>query len=298
MKKLGNEIQNIELEHEFGELFREMLEDPDIVKLIEENNLTNEDIIKNDSMLVSYIISKEKCVGCKGVENCQQLNKGYSQSLFYEDDTFKLERKPCTYQQVILEEKAKAERLQVIGIDLSLYNDELFTNTNRKSVLAKVKQVIVNYQKGLDNKGFYLHGSYGSGKTYILANLAKILVSSNARVIFAYYPDLVRKIKGYIGKTEFEEIIDELKNIEVLILDDFGGESPNSYIRDEVLLPILQERMAYNRLTFMSSNLNTEQVLEHLAEGRTGVDMTRASRVWERMKVLMDWIELQDKNYR
>jgi primosomal protein DnaI len=249
-------------------------------------------------MLVSYIISKEKCVGCKGVENCQQLNKGYSQSLFYEDDTFKLERKPCTYQQVILEEKAKAERLQVIGIDLSLYNDELFTNTNRKSVLAKVKQVIVNYQKGLANKGFYLHGSYGSGKTYILANLAKILVSSNARVIFAYYPDLVRKIKGYIGKTEFEEIIDELKNIEVLILDDFGGESPNSYIRDEVLLPILQERMAYNRLTFMSSNLNAEQVLEHLAEGRTGVDMTRASRVWERMKVLMDWIELQDKNYR
>ena len=83
-----------------------------------------------------------------------------------------------------------------------------------------------------------------------------------------------------------------------MILDDFGGESPNSYIRDEVLLPILQERMAYNRLTFMSSNLNTEQVLEHLAEGRTGVDMTHASREWERMKVIMDWIELQDKNYR
>lgn len=298
MKKLENEIQNIGLEHEFGELFREMLEDLDIVKLIEENNLTNEDIVKNDSMLVSYIISKEKCVGCKGIEKCQQLNKGYSQSIFYEDDTFKLERKPCTYQQVLLEEKAKAERLQVIGIDLSLYNDELFTNTNRKSVLAKVKQVIVNYQKGLANKGFYLHGSYGSGKTYILANLAKILVSSNANVVFAYYPDLVRKIKSLIGKTEFEEIIDELKNIEVLILDDFGGESPNSYIRDEVLLPILQERMAYNRLTFMSSNLNADQVLEHLAEGKTGVDMTRASRVWERMKVLMDWIELQDKNYR
>ena len=48
------------------------------------------------------------------------------------------------------------------------------------------------------------------------------MVSSNAKVIFAYYPDLVRKIKSLIGKTEFEEIIDELKNIEVLILDDFG----------------------------------------------------------------------------
>ena len=82
MKKLGNEIQNIGLEHEFGELFREMLEDPDIVKLIEENNLTNEDIVKNDSMLVSYIISKEKCVGCKGIEKCQQLNKKIPENLF------------------------------------------------------------------------------------------------------------------------------------------------------------------------------------------------------------------------
>ena len=89
-----------------------------------------------------------------------------------------------------------------------------------------------------------------------------------------------------------------MKNVEVLVLDDFGGETPSSYIRDEVLLPILQERMIYKRPTFMSSNLNTEQLLEHLAEGKTGVDMTRASRVWERIKALMDFVELNDNNYR
>lgn len=298
MKKLGSELNNIGLDHEFEALFREMLNDEEISKLITDNNLTNEDVYKNDTILVSYMITKEKCVGCKNIDECKQPRKGYCQTLFYEDDTFKLTAKPCEYQQVILNEKQALERMKLIGIDLSLYGDELFTNNNRKGILAKVKQVIVNYQKGEVSKGFYLHGSYGSGKTYILANLAKILVASNANVVFAYYPDLVRKFKSLIGKVEFEEIIDELKNVEVLILDDFGGETPNSYIRDEVLLPILQERMAYNRLTFMSSNLNAEQVLEHLAEGKSGVDMTRASRVWERMKVLMDWIELQDKNYR
>ena len=80
--------------------------------------------------------------------------------------------------------------------------------------------------------------------------------------------------------------------------DDFGGEMPNSYIRDEVLLPILQKRMAYKKPTFMSSNLNAEQLLEHLAEGKAGVDMMRASRVWERIKVLMEIVELKDENYR
>ena len=31
---------------------------------------------------------------------------------------------------------------------------------------------------------------------------------------------------------------------------------------------------------------------------KAGVDMMRASRVWERIKVLMEIVELKDENYR
>ena len=303
MKKIGQSINTSNIDdifndREFRELFKEILNDEVITNLIQENNLTTEDLLANDSLLVSYLINKEKWLNCKGLNNCKQNQIGYLKELFYEEETFKTISTPCHYQEVLLNEEDKQKRLKLIGIDYSLYEGELFTNNNRKEVLTKVKKVLTDYVNGTLIKGFYLHGSYGCGKTFILAFLAKTLADNGADTIFAYYPDLVRKIKSYIGKDEFEETIEELKKAEVLILDDFGGETPSSFIRDEVLLPILQERMIYKRPTFMSSNLNTEQLLEHLAEGKTGVDMTRASRVWERIKALMGFVELNDNNYR
>ncbi len=303
MKKIGQNINTSNLDdifndREFGELFKEVLNDEVIVKLIDENNLSTKDLLDNDSLLVSYLINKEKCLNCKGLNNCKQNQIGYFKELFYEEDTFKTISTPCHYQEEVLKEQIKAKNLKLVGIDYSLYNGELFTNNKRKDVLTKVKKVLTDYIIGKQVKGFYLHGSYGCGKTFILAFLAKTLADNGADTIFAYYPDLVRKIKSYIGKEEFEETIEELKKIDVLILDDFGGETPSSFIRDEILLPILQERMIYKRPTFMSSNLNTDQLLEHLAEGKSAVDMTRASRVWERIKGLMDFVELNDESYR
>ena len=115
----------------------------------------------------------------------------------------------------------------------------------------------------------------------------------------AYYPDLVRLFKSAIPKGTTEDMIARLKEVEVLILDDFGGETPNSYIRDEILGPILQERMEYKRLTFMSSNLNLDQLRSHLAESAKDFDVVRASRIFERIHVLMEIVELEDKkDYR
>ncbi|MBQ8293543.1 MAG: ATP-binding protein [Bacilli bacterium] len=299
MEKLGKNIKTSKTtdrlnDRAFDELFKEVLNDEHITDLIHEHNLTTDDLLKNDSLLVSYLINKEKCVKCLGLSNCRQTIKGHLAELYYEDETLKTELIPCNYQQVLDKQKC----LKLIGIDESLYHGELITNPKRKEVLAKVKKVLVDYANNQSAKGFYLHGTYGCGKTFILAFLARMLADNKAETIFAYYPDVVRKLKSLIGKAEFEEIIEELKNVEVLVLDDFGGETPNSFIRDEVLLPILQERMDYKRLTFMSSNLSAEQLLEHLAEGKGGVDMMRASRVWERIKVLMDFVELKDENYR
>ncbi len=279
-------------EREFNKLFEEVLNDETITEIINEFGLTSQDLIANDSFLVSYLIKKEKCVSCPGLANCPQLQKGYKDELFYEDETFKLETIPCDKMTPYF----KNGLLKLIGVDINLYKGDLITNAKRKEVLGKVKKILSIYPD--KTKGIYLHGRYGCGKTYILANLALSLSEQGAEVLFAYYPDLVRKMKSLIGKEEFEEIVEELKKVEVLIFDDFGGETPNSYIRDEVLLPILQERMNYNRLTFMSSNLNTDELLKHLAEGKDGIDEMRASRVWERIKVLMEFVELNDENYR
>ena len=173
-KKLYSNIEEIFNDREFSELFKEVLNDEVITDLIYENNLTTADLIANDSLLVSYLINKEKCLNCSGLNNCKQSKVGYFNELFYEEETFKTINTPCRYQEEVLKEQDKAKHLKLVGIDYSLYTGELFTNNKRKDVLTKVKNILVDYNKGNFQKGIYLHGSYGCGKTFILAFLAKV----------------------------------------------------------------------------------------------------------------------------
>ena len=59
MKKIGQNINTSNIDdifndREFGELFKEVLNDEVIVKLIDENGLTTKDLLKNDSFLLFF----------------------------------------------------------------------------------------------------------------------------------------------------------------------------------------------------------------------------------------------------
>jgi primosomal protein DnaI len=147
-------------------------------------------------------------------------------------------------------------------------------------------------------KGIYLHGPYGCGKSYIMAWLANKFAENGKKVVFAYYPDLIRQIKSSIATGGLEEAVETLKDADVLFLDDFGGETTTTFIRDEVLGAVLQERMENRKLTFITSNLDPASLHNHLAETAKDVDELKASRIEERITILMEFVELNDSNYR
>ena len=173
---------------------------------------------------------------------------------------------------------------------------DIFINEKRTKVLGLIKSYIS--QKDLPEKGLYIHGRYGCGKTYLLAYLAKELAYRGHKVLFAYYPDLVRTLKSSISTGNLEDVVDRLKEVEILMLDDFGGEMLTSFIRDEVLGSILQDRMLNKRLTFISSNLDENLLFEHLKDTGREIDELRASRINERIKTLMTFVQLDDENHR
>lgn len=271
----------------------------EIKQLIIDNKLSINDIEKNFSILLSYVVHKNKCAGCTGLKDCQQVNNGYMPVVDYNGVNFDVEYLPCNYRQVILDQKNIDRNLTCYSCNFDNFNfNDIYINEKRKEVLAKIKACINNYKNNLPTKGLFLHGQYGCGKSYLLAYLAKNLANANHQVLFAYYPDLVRKIKSSIGNGNLEEIIETIKDVEVLVLDDFGGEMLTGFIRDEVLGVILQDRMSNNRLTFMSSNLTPKLLFEHLKESTKDIDSLRASRIYERIRTLMEFVELNDQNYR
>lgn len=270
-----------------------------VMSFLKENNF-DDTVIENNLLVFStYKMKLSKCVGCKGLEHCVQTYTGRAPALSYNGIQIVIDYLPCKYQKIENEKLNKKNHLLLIASNFEAFDfTDVFNSDARTELFLRVQNCIKCYKNHTLTKGLYVYGPYGSGKSYILAFLATKLVEMNATVLFAYYPELVRRIKSSISEGTLEEYIDELKEVEVLIIDDFGGESNSDFIRDEVLGAVLQTRMCNQALTFMSSNLDPTQIRSHLAQGTKEIADVKGSRLYERITTLMDFVALNDKNYR
>ncbi len=124
------------------------------------------------------------------------------------------------------------------------------------------------------------------------------MAKKNVKVIIAYYPDLVRMIKSSIASRDTEVIINKLKNVDILMLDDIGAETNTNFIRDEVLGPILQYRMNNLLPVCMTSNLSLIDLEKHFQDSTTSINLVNSERIISRIRYLMNEVYLDDKNYR
>lgn len=275
-----------------------MLQDQDIKYFIDEFKVTPEEFEKYVEIFMAYFNKKGLCENCPGLASCKQTRIGLEPVLDKEGIYIDIDYVPCKYQQKFDEEHSVNESLHLYGTSFSEYGNDLFINTNRRTVLKEIKRFLETYEENPKQKGLYVYGECGQGKSYIVAYLAVELANKGIDVAFVYYPDLVRKIKSMVLTGGIDQLVNELKRVPILILDDFGGESNTNFIRDEVLLPILQYRMVNKKPLFITSNLDQKAILDHLSESSKEIDAQKAVRVYERIKTLVDFVELKDKNYR
>lgn len=281
------------------ELMNQILDNKDVNKIVKTNKLSADELSNNLTTLYSFIVDYNKCTGCKGLNQCKQFTVGKEPKLNY-NGYFSISYVDCPFVQKINKKVNMQNSLLTYGCDINLDEKEtLFMNVNRNELYNKAKIIYDKFMNCENPKGLFIYGPYGCGKTYFLKYYTKMLIKDGATVVFAYFPDLIRTIKSSVLiEGAVEEIIDNLKAADVLILDDFGGETMTPYIRDEVLGSVLQDRMERKALTFITSNLSPETLHQHLMESTKDIDELRAQRIEERIKSLMEFVPLNDINYR
>ena len=142
-----------------------------------------------------------------------------------------------------------------------------------------------------------MHGSFGSGKTFLIASLLNELVNKkHAKIEIVYFPELLRNMKEDFSLVE--DKLNYLQNIDILLIDDIGAENVTSWGRDEILGTILQYRMNNKLTTFFTSNLTINELEQHLSITKDSEDKVKARRIIERIKQLTDDIELVSINRR
>lgn len=278
------------------------LKDDNFKKLVNTLKLKEDVACKYTSKLERTVEELQKCASCKSLLACQNKVTGM---VYYpsvnDDGSLEFNYVACKYKKKDIKEKEgiKSNFFQMpYDIKMAkMANIEL--ETKRAKIIKWLKKFYDSYQKDEKQKGLYLYGSFGSGKTYMISALLNELSRLNYSVVIVYYPELIRSIKeSFSSGEDFYERMNMIKTCDLLLLDDIGAESVTAWNRDEILGTILQYRMDNKMPTFFTSNLNLEELENHLLIKDTAEEKIKARRIMERIKQLSEYLELFGENRR
>jgi primosomal protein DnaI len=222
-------------------------------------------------------------------------NPNFIPTLKKTEDTLEIFMMPSVdLEKVIKKREAEANvlSLDTVNFLLDASLDEFILNTEeRKQAYLKADNFINSLRENKYTKGLYLYGIYGSGKTYLLSAIVEE-VAKFKKVLFVYFPDLVRNLKTSISTNELEDKVTALKTCDLLVFDDVGSENMTGWFRDEVLSPILQFRLASGLPILISSNFSQKQLIDFMATDRVETDRNKAARIVHRIRELTDEVPL------
>lgn len=298
MESVGDVLKRQPSRFHYQDLVQKIMKDPDVAAFIQQESLSPEELNRSISKFNQYITERDKFLRddtdyiAKGYKPILVMNHGYA-DVSYEE----------TPELIAAEKEAAIKnRLKLINLPASLKKASLaqvdLDDLGRLPIFEKLLAFVEQYPA--IQKGLYLYGDFGVGKSFMVAALAHDLSEKRGvSSTLLHYPSFVIDVKNAIGDGNVKTLVDELKLSEVLILDDIGAEQSTAWVRDEILQVILQYRMQENLPTFFTSNFNFEDLELHFAKGKHGNDETwEARRVMERIRYLAEETRLEGVNRR
>ncbi len=303
MKKLNDSLKYKKVsEMDLLGSFNESLKDEKFKKLVDKVNIPYEKLCKYRSLLEDAACEYDNCLNCKGLLACKNKVKGHAYLPEVEDGNIKFGYKKCNKQKKFDKENAYLENIYSFDIPEAIKTakiKDIYTeDKNRFKTIKWLDKFIKSYHKNPNQKGLYLSGSFGSGKTYLISATFNELAKEGVKGAIIFWPEFLVHLKSLFGKDDYQANLDKIKRAPLLLIDDIGSEQTTGWSRDEVLCPILQYRMQESLPTFFTSNLSIDLLQQHLATSSGAIEEVKAGRIIERIKQLTDSEDLISKNYR
>ena len=277
------------------------LDNRDFKELVTMLNVSDDLLMQYTSSLEDSSIEFSHCKGCKGLSECKNKIKGYMYTPKVDKNNIIFSYIACSYEQKRELDTKYQENVLLFEVPKKVkeatLKDFYRNDKNRVEFMKYVKTFIDELSSSDKPKGIYLHGSYGTGKTYLIAALFNELAKKNIKSAIVYVPEFLRLLKSSFA-TDFEEKYNYIKKVPLLLLDDIGAEYLTPWARDEILGTILQYRMDEDLPTFFTSNLNLKQLEEHFSMTPNGKEEIKARRMIERIKYLTNEFELVGESNR
>jgi DNA replication protein DnaC len=187
---------------------------------------------------------RESCPICKGAGYLVKGGPG--------EDQFELV--PCRCKQRELEESDYQE-LQRLS-NLQPFADKTFDSFDQSvagvAEAYKTAQVFAERPEGW----LLITGKYGCGKTHLAAAVANEAIRRHIKTLFTVVPDLLDHLRASYAPdspVRFDERIEAVRTVYLLILDDLGTENATPWAAEK-LYQIINYRYNYELPTVITTN--------------------------------------------
>ncbi|UVI33586.1 primosomal protein DnaI [Paenibacillus spongiae] len=296
---------------EADRLLGELLGDPLVERLRAEHpELDRETIRLNLNRVYQYVKEQRSCSDCPGLDRCPNDFEGHYTLLSCETvgETVQLnDRKVmCNKLRTRQNEEQIRSRVRSFYVDETALSqgysaDEILTSDLKRSkaVMQVFQYIDKTKESGLQRRGLYLAGSFGTGKTFLMCYMLYELAKAGYTGAIVYMPDFVEDLKMLMHEPgKLKETVDLMKETDLLIFDDIGAENLNPWARDHVMGAILNYRMN-RKPTFYTSNYDLDMLERHFSfTNREGDELHKGQRLMDRVRPYVDTVLVTGHNKR
>ena len=201
----------------------------------------------------------------------------------------KCEREELKKQQE--EYQRQEEQKQIDDLRIRCFKDKelrsyTFESDDEQNKISKVARNYVDNFEKMGNKGLLLFGSVGTGKTFIACCIANALIDKGHSCLVTNFARLVNEIGGIFDK---QKIFDDLREYDLLIIDDLASERDTEYM-NEIVMNVINERYLSGKPIIVTTNLTSNE-LKHSST-------INKQRVYSRLYEMCIFVEVVGEDRR
>lgn len=308
MQKLKDTLESRKksnLDSLLNEAFDEALKDDNFKEVATKTKLKREELIKYTSTLEECTLEYTNCKNCPGISACKNKLTGYAYLPKIVDGNLEFSYRICKYKKKLDKKNKFRENLTIYKVAEDIKEASFAkiykTDKKRYDTIIWLTEFMEKYKEDKHQKGLYLYGNFGCGKTYLIAAMFNEMAKEGIKSAMVFWPEFLRDLKASFNseyKNEFNDKFNSIKKAPLLLIDDIGAESATAWSRDEVLCPLLQYRMDEKLPTFFTSNLDLKALENHYAITSKGDEIVKAGRIISRISQLTEYKEMITKNLR